>query len=186
MDAKSLNHPQRARQRAIRHDPHHHMHRLRGERNEIPEGIVRGCRLGESPVRLHLYSMDQVRELDGILDEKDRDVIADQIPISFFGVELDRKSADVPRRVYRTCATSNSRYSGEHRSLLPHFGEYPGGGVFLQRRGQFEESMNPRGSRVNDTLGNTLVVEMSDFFAEDEIFEKRRTTRVGLQRVLIV
>src|ERR1700691_5183404 len=130
--------------------------------------------------------MDQVRELDGILNEKHRDVIADQIPISFSGIELDRKSAHVPRRVYRTCATSNSRYSGEHRSLLPHFGEYPGGGVFLQRRGQFEESMNPRGSRVNDTFGNTLVIKMCDLLAQDEVFEKHRAARIGLERILII
>jgi hypothetical protein len=40
--------------------------------------------------------------------------------------------------------------------------------------------MNPRGSRMNDTLGNTFMVEMSDFFAEDEIFEKCGAVRIGL------
>src|SRR5664280_41009 len=151
-----------------------------GERNEIPECVVRGCRLGESPVRLHLYGVDQIRKLDSILDKEDRDVIADKIPIAFFSVELDRKSTHVTRSIYRTCATCDGRYSSEYRRFLAHLGEYPGSGVFLQRRGQFEESMNPRGSRMNNTLGNTLMVEMSDFVAEDEIFEKCRTTRIGL------
>ena len=156
------------------------MHGFGSQRNEIPEGIVRGCRLRESPVRLHLYSMDQVREFDGILDEKDRDVIADEIPISFFGVELHRKSADIPRRVYRPCATSNGRYSSKHRSLLAQLSEDPGCSVFLQRRGQLEVSMNSRGSRVYDAFGNTLVVKMRDFFAEDEIFEKHRAALISL------
>src|SRR5450755_551121 len=156
------------------------MHGFRGERNEIPECIVGGCRLGESSVRLHLYSVDQIRELDSILDKEDGDVIADQIPIAFFGVELDRKSAHVTRSIHRTGATGDGRYSSEYRRFLAHLGEYPGGGVLLQRRGQFEESMNPRTTRVNNTLGNTLMVEMSDFVAEDEIFEKCRTTRIGL------
>jgi hypothetical protein len=30
--------------------------------------------------------------------------------------------------------------------------------------------MHARRPRVNDTLGNTLMVEMGDFFAKDEIF----------------
>ena len=35
-------------------------------------------------------------------------------------------------------------------------------------------------------LGNPLVVEMSDFFTQDEIFQQRRTARIGSQGVLIV
>jgi hypothetical protein len=57
---------------------------------------------------------------------------------------------------------------------------------FFKEEVQFEKSMNPRGSRVNDALGNTLVVKMRDFFAEDEIFEECRTARIGLEGVLIV
>jgi hypothetical protein len=41
-------------------------------------------------------------------------------------------------------------------------------------------------SRVNDTLGNTLVIEMRDFFAKDEILQKRRAARIGPERVLII
>jgi hypothetical protein len=39
---------------------------------------------------------------------------------------------------------------------------------------------------VNDTLGNTLVIEMRDFFAKDEILQKRRAARIGPERVLII
>jgi hypothetical protein len=46
--------------------------------------------------------------------------------------------------------------------------------------------MSARRSRVNDALGNTLVVEMGDLFPKDEILQKRRTARIGLERVLIV
>jgi len=41
-------------------------------------------------------------------------------------------------------------------------------------------------ARVNDTLGNPLVIEMGNLLAEDEIFQKCRTARIGLERVLIV
>jgi hypothetical protein len=39
---------------------------------------------------------------------------------------------------------------------------------------------------VNDTLGNTLVIEMRDFFAKDEILQKRRAARISPERVLII
>jgi hypothetical protein len=31
--------------------------------------------------------------------------------------------------------------------------------------------MRARRTRVNDTLGNALMIEMGDFFAKDEIFQ---------------
>jgi hypothetical protein len=46
--------------------------------------------------------------------------------------------------------------------------------------------MHARRPRVNDTLGNTLVIEMGDFLAEDEILQKRRAARIGPERVLII
>jgi hypothetical protein len=46
--------------------------------------------------------------------------------------------------------------------------------------------MRARRSRVNDTLGNALVIEMRDFFAKDEILQKRRAARIGPERVLII
>jgi len=41
-------------------------------------------------------------------------------------------------------------------------------------------------ARVNDTLRNPLVIEMGNLLAKDEIFQQRRTARIGLERVLIV
>jgi len=46
--------------------------------------------------------------------------------------------------------------------------------------------MHARRSRVNDTLGNTLVIEMRNFLAEDKILEKCRAARIGLERILII
>ena len=46
--------------------------------------------------------------------------------------------------------------------------------------------MRPRAARVDDALGNTLVIEVGDFLAEDEVFEKRGAPAARAQRVLIV
>src|SRR5512141_1450259 len=108
------------------------MHGFRRERNEIPEGVVRGRRLRKAAVGFHFYRMDEVGEFDGILDEENRDVVADQVPIAFLSVKLNRKSAHVTRGIYRTSAAGDGRYASKHGGLLTHLGEYPGGGVWLQ------------------------------------------------------
>src|SRR5450756_693261 len=186
MNTKAFDHPERTRYCAIRHDPHHRMHGFRRERNEIPERVVRGRRLWKAAVGFHLYGMDEVGEFDGILDEENWDVVTDQVPVAFLGVKLDGKPAYVTRGIDRTRAACDGRYASKYGRLLTYLGEYPGGGVLLQRGGQLEASMHARRSRVNDTLGNTLVIEMRDFFAKDEILQKRRAVRIGPERVLII
>src|SRR5512140_2064049 len=131
MHAKAFDHAQRTRDGAIRHDPHHRMHGFRRERNEIPERVVRGCRLRKAAVRLHLDGMNEVGKFDGVLDEEDRDVVADQVPVAFLGVKLDCKPAYVTRGVDRTRTACDSRYASKHGRLLTYLGEYPGGGVWL-------------------------------------------------------
>src|ERR1035437_9832984 len=111
------------------------MHGFRCERDEIPEGVVRGCRLGKAAVGFHFYGMDEVGEFDCILDEENRDVVADQVPVAFLGVKLDGKSAYITRGIHRTRATRDGRYASEHGCLLTYISEYPGGGVLLQGSG---------------------------------------------------
>src|ERR1017187_9800553 len=93
VNTESFHHPQRARDGTVGHDPHHHMHGFRHERYEVPERIVGSRTLRKSTVGLHLDSMDEVGEFDGILNEEDRDVDADQVPITLLGVELDGEPA---------------------------------------------------------------------------------------------
>src|ERR1039457_2013148 len=147
------------------------MHGFRRQRNEVPEGIVRSCRLRKAAVGFHFYGMDEVGEFDGILDEENRDVVTDQVPVAFLSVKLNRKSAHVTRGIYRTSAAGNGGYTGKQGCLHTDFGEYPGGGVSFQRGGQLKESVLARRARVNDTLGNTLMAEMRDFFTQNEILQ---------------
>src|SRR5450756_2061142 len=102
------------------------MHGFRRERNEIPEGVVRTCRLRKATVGFHFYGMDEVGEFNGILDEENRDVVADQVPVAFLGVKLDGKSTYITRRIYRTGAAGDGRYTSKHGGLFTYLGEYPG------------------------------------------------------------
>src|SRR5674476_364898 len=162
------------------------MHGFRRERNEIPERVMRARRLRKAAVGFHLDGMDEVREFDGVLNEENRNVVADQVPVAFLGVKLDCKSAYVTRCVDRTRTACDGRYASKQRRLLAYLGEYPGAGVLLQRGGQLEEAMYARRACVHDTLGNALVIEMGDFLAQDEILQQRRAARVRPERVLIV
>jgi len=58
--------------------------------------------LGNLVVRLGFGGMDEVRELDGVLNEEDGDIVSDEIPISKLGIEFDGEASDVSDGVGRT------------------------------------------------------------------------------------
>ena len=51
--------------------------------------------LGYFIVRFRFNGMNNVGELDGILDEEDRDVVTDYVPVSFLSVHFDGESAHI-------------------------------------------------------------------------------------------
>ena len=53
-------------------------------------------------VRLRLHGMDQIREFDRVLDEENRNIVSDQIPIALLGIHLNCKPANIARRIGRT------------------------------------------------------------------------------------
>jgi hypothetical protein len=61
--------------------------------------------------------MDEIGKLDGILDEEDRDIVADQIEVAFLGVELDREAADVAGEVDRAGAAGDGGKPHENLGL---------------------------------------------------------------------
>ncbi len=101
MDAKAFHRAERARDRAVGHLPHDHMHAYRRQANEVPEIIVRRLCLRKLPVGRGLHRMDQVGKLDRILNEENRDIVADQIPIALLRIELDGETADVTGKIGR-------------------------------------------------------------------------------------
>ena len=45
---------------------------------------MRCLRLRESSIRLLLRRMNDIRKFDGVLNEENRDVVADNVPVAFF------------------------------------------------------------------------------------------------------
>ena len=78
---------------------------------------------GIAVMRLRLHRMDQVGKLHRVLDEEDRHVVADQVPVAFVGVELDGEAAHVARGVGRAAFAGDGREAHEHRRPLAGFRE---------------------------------------------------------------
>ena len=116
--AEALHHAEAARDRSVRHHPGQHVRRFGHQRDEVPERVVRRCRLRDRVVRFRLYRMHQVRKLHRILDEEHRDVVAHEIPVAFVGVELDGKAAHVARGVDRAALAGHGGEAHEHRRAL--------------------------------------------------------------------
>ena len=51
--------------------------------------------LGKAPVWRRLGGVNEIRKLNGVLNEKYRDVVADDVPVALLGVKLDGKPPDV-------------------------------------------------------------------------------------------
>ena len=99
MYAEALHGAIAARDGAIRHGPHQHVSDLRHQRRKVPERVVRRPGLRHREVRLGLGRMHEIGKLHRVLDEEDRDVVADEIPVAFVRVELHGKATDIPGRI---------------------------------------------------------------------------------------
>ena len=144
------------------------------------------ARLRHGEVRLGLGRVHQVGKLHRVLDEEDRNVVADEIPVAFVGIELHREAAHVSRGIGRAAFAEHRREADEDRRLLAGFAEERGAGELGNRLRALEEAVRRRAARVHDPLGDALVIEVRDLLAKDEVFEQRRAAEARLQRVLVV
>ena len=184
--AEPLHHAIAARNRPIGHDPHQHVSRLRHQRHEIPECVVRRRRLRHGVMRLGFDGMDQVGKLHRVLDEEHGDVVAHEVPIALVRVELDCEAAHVARCIRRPSLAGDRREPYEHRRAFSGFGEQRRTRQVRERLVTFEVTVRSRAARVDDPLRDALVVEVRDLLAQDEVFEQRRAAQPRFQRILVV
>jgi hypothetical protein len=57
--------------------------------------------------------VNQIRKLDRVLNEEDRNVVADDVPVTGFGIQFNGKAAHVARQVGRTLAAGHRGESNE-------------------------------------------------------------------------
>src|SRR6185312_5123746 len=99
-------------------------------------------------MRLRLDRMHEVRELHRVLDEEDRDVVTDEVPVAFIGVELDGKAAHIARGVSRAALAGDGRKAHEHGCSLAGFREDRCARELSERLVALEEAVSRRASRM--------------------------------------
>ncbi len=68
---------------------------MEGSRIHCPE-IPGHVRVRAPSLRMSLLAVDEVRELHGVLDEKDWGIVSDHIVITLLSIELNSKSSWIP------------------------------------------------------------------------------------------
>ena len=147
---------------------------------------MRGLGLREAAVRLLLGRVNHVRELDRVLDEEDRDVVPDQVPVAGPGVELGGEAAHVPGQVGGALVPGHGGEPDERRRAQARLGEQVGPGEVGQRLVVLEVPVRPVPAGVHHPLGDPLVVEVEDLLAEVGILQRGRAALPGPQGVLVV
>ena len=100
------------------------VHCLRRARDPVPEGVVRRRRLRKPAVGLFLDRVDQVGELDRVLDEENRDIVAHHVPVALHRVELDREAAGVAGEIGRAAVAGDGREAGKRRRRHADLGQH--------------------------------------------------------------
>ena len=139
-----------------------------------------------SPVGFGFHCVHKVRKLDCILNEKWCHIVADEIPVSGFRIEFNRKSANVARRVLRALGSGDGRKTDEQRAAIPFLLEKLSLRQLGDRFCYLKYAMRSGAARVDDTFGNAFMVKMEYFFAKHEIFEQAGTARAGFETILVV
>lgn len=131
---------------------------------------MRRLRLGNLIVRLRLPGVNEIRELQRVLDEKYRYVVADNIPVTLFSVELDRKAANISHSVSRATATQHCTEAQEDRGVSGCVRQNAGVGVFGKALMHLERSESTSAAGVHDSFWDSLMVEAVDLLTRCMIF----------------
>ena len=143
--------------------------------------LVSGLRRGSPEIPLHigiaqarirqaLLRVDEVRELNAIADEEHRRVVAHDVEVALFGVELQRKTAHVTPAIRGALLTSDSGESCQHRrdNVRLEDGSLSVLGDVLSD-GQLTESTCALS--VNNALRDALTVEVRQLFQQVDVVE---------------
>ncbi len=178
--AEAVHVPVRLRDAAVAHQPGDLVCRLRAQRPEVPlHVVVAQARAGQALLRA-----DEVRELDRVLDEEDRRVVADQVVVALFGVELQREAARVAPGVRAALLAGDGGEAREDLGLLARLQEV-GAGVAADVLGDHEFAERARALGVHHALRHALAVELRELLDEVVVVQQDRSAGALRQRVVV-
>ena len=104
--------------------------------------------------------MDEVRELRWVSQKEYWSVICDMIPVALLSSELDGEAPGVSSAVVRTRFATNGRKSDCYRTLLSLGREQVCDCQIIERVCAGENTVSTAALCVNDTLWDTLAIEV--------------------------
>lgn len=128
--------------------------------------------------------MNEVGEFVGVADEEHGGVVADEIPVAFFGIELDGETADVAFGIGGAAFSGDRRESEEGFGLFADMGEDVGFGVLSDIFSDRECAVCARTFSVDYALGDALAVEVLHLFKQLNILHEKRAARAGGEGLL--
>lgn len=118
-----------------------------------------------------LLGVNEVWELGGISQEKDGSVVRHHVPITVISPEFHRKPTRVSSAIVRSGFTANCRETDGDRAFLALGAEKVRGRQVVQRICAFEEAMSTTALRMNNSLRNSLPVEMGKEIDQMEVLK---------------
>src|SRR5258705_10037329 len=128
--------------------------------------------------------MNEVWELDRVLDEECRYVVARQVPVSLFRVETNGKAARVALGVGRTALTANGGETNEYLGPLAHCTEQLCLRELRDVVRDCEGAVGAGALGVHHSLWDALAIEMLELLDEVEVLQQQWSARTGGDRVL--
>ena len=164
---------------------HHNRHLVQGFRQQCPEiPVVFGA--AQIGAWVAFDGFVQIRKLARVAQKEHRCVVADHVPVAFFGVELQGKAADVALGIGRTAFTGHGGETGKHLGFLANLakdfrtgvlGDVVGDGEGTERAGTFG---------VHAPLRNNFAHKVGELFVEPHILRQQGAAWAGCHAVLIV
>ena len=163
---------------AVTHEDHDLVDGLGVLRKVVPEhGGVVG--VGKVSGRVTLLGVNEVRELRGVAEEEDGSVVGNHVPVALISPELDTEATRVAGQVRSTTLTADGREADTDGALLALGGEHVCHAEVIERIGCPVETVGTTTLGVDDTLGNTLAVEVRKQIDQVVVLEEKRAVLAG-------
>lgn len=114
---------------------------------------MRALPLGNLILRFRLQGMDEIGKFDGILNEKNRRVVAHQIKVAFLGIDFYGKTANIAHSVRRAAKALDHRKAHEDRGFLFRVIQEVGFGNVGEGLVHLKVAVRARTAGVHNALG---------------------------------
>jgi hypothetical protein len=170
-----------ARRAPVAHQDRHLVGRLGRERPEVPLHVV----AAQAGVGHTLLRVNEVGELHGVTHEEDRRVVADEVVVAFFGVELEGEAAHVAVRVRVALFGGHLRETREHRRALANYVEKGGFGPPGDIGGHLEVAEGTAALDVVHAIGDALADEVGQLLEQVGILQQHGTVGADRERGIV-